>query len=161
MACISATLTSLVHKDIYASDYISRGDVHSMKLTRTTSFGGIDHVHNISIVGTNDIRKLRNLGVKATLAVGPSAGVGKGKRSQHTMNPLAPEFLPLPSFEQCFPNSTKEFREIFHEPSGLVMHVPFRRIHLSGEEPYFDVYDTSGPQNINPRKLMSLKRCYG
>ncbi|KAH9325902.1 hypothetical protein KI387_006080, partial [Taxus chinensis] len=151
MACISATLTSLVCKDIYASDYISRGDVHSMKLTRTTSFGGIDHLYNISIVGTNDIRKLRNLAVKATLAVGPSAGVGKGKRSQHTMDPLAPDFLPLPSFEQCFPNSTKEFRENFHEPSGLVMHVPFRRIHLSGEEPYYDVYDTSGPQNINPR----------
>ncbi|XP_057849800.2 phosphomethylpyrimidine synthase, chloroplastic [Cryptomeria japonica] len=148
MACISATSTSLVHKDIYASDYSSRGDV--MKVARATCFGGTDNFHNISIVGTNDIRRLRNLGVRATLTVGPSIGVGKDKRSRHTVDPSAPDFLPLPSFEQCFPNSTKEFREVFYKPSGLVMRVPFRRIHLSGEEPYFDAYDTSGPQNINP-----------
>lgn len=29
--------------------------------------------------------------------------------------------------------------------------VPFRRVHLSGKEQYFDTYDTSGPQNVNPR----------
>lgn len=42
-------------------------------------------------------------------------------------------------------------REIIHEESGHVLKVPFRRILLSGGEPDFDTYDTSGPQNISPR----------
>lgn len=43
------------------------------------------------------------------------------------------------------------FREVIHEQSGHLMRVPFRRIHLSGDEPHFDAYDTSGPQNISPQ----------
>jgi len=34
----------------------------------------------------------------------------KPKQSRHTVDPTAPEFLPLPSFEECFPRSTKESR---------------------------------------------------
>lgn len=43
------------------------------------------------------------------------------------------------------------FREVIHEESGHVLKVPFRRVHLTGDVPNFDTYDTSGPQNINPR----------
>lgn len=42
-------------------------------------------------------------------------------------------------------------REVVHEQTGHVLKVPFRRVHLAGDEPNFDTYDTSGPQNINPR----------
>ncbi|CAI5515340.1 unnamed protein product, partial [Closterium sp. Naga37s-1] len=61
----------------------------------------------------------------------------------------------------CYPGpSTKDIRflaaqkeagalEVVHEETGTVLRVPFRRVHLSGEEPPFDVYDTSGPQNID------------
>lgn len=42
-------------------------------------------------------------------------------------------------------------REVVHEETGHVLKVPFRRVHLSGDEPNFDNYDTSGPQNISPR----------
>lgn len=42
-------------------------------------------------------------------------------------------------------------REVIHKESGHVLKVPFRRIHLMGDEPHFDAYDTSGPQNVNPR----------
>lgn len=48
-------------------------------------------------------------------------------------------------------------REVIHEPSGHVLKVPFRRIHLSGDEPNFDTYDTSGPQDISPRAGMHIK----
>jgi phosphomethylpyrimidine synthase len=34
----------------------------------------------------------------------------KPKANRHTVDPTAPEFLPLPSFEECFPRSTKESR---------------------------------------------------
>lgn len=42
-------------------------------------------------------------------------------------------------------------REIVHEQSNHAFKVPFRRVHLSGEDRYFDTYDTSGPQNSSPR----------
>lgn len=39
-----------------------------------------------------------------------------------------------------------------HEPTGHELHVPFRRIHLEDpDQPFLDVYDTSGPQECNPR----------
>ncbi|KAJ6807371.1 phosphomethylpyrimidine synthase, chloroplastic [Iris pallida] len=41
--------------------------------------------------------------------------------------------------------------EVVHEQSGHVLKVPFRRVHLSGGEQYFDTYDTSGPQDVKPR----------
>jgi len=49
------------------------------------------------------------------------------------------------------------FREVVHEESGHVIKVPFRRVHLSGDESHFDSYDTSGPQNISPRIGMKIK----
>lgn len=48
-------------------------------------------------------------------------------------------------------------REVTHEETGHVLKVPFRRVHLSGDEPAFDNYDTSGPQNISPRVGMHNK----
>ncbi|KVI03441.1 Thiamine biosynthesis protein ThiC [Cynara cardunculus var. scolymus] len=88
---------------------------------------------------------------RATLTFDPpSTNVEKTKR-KNTVDPAAPDFLPLPSFEQCFPQSTKEYREVVHEESGNVLKVPFRRVHLAGDEPHFDTYDTSGPQNISPQ----------
>ncbi|KAI7753083.1 hypothetical protein M8C21_011652 [Ambrosia artemisiifolia] len=48
---------------------------------------------------------------RATLTFDPpSTNVEKTKQRKSTVDPTAPEFLPLPSFEQCFPQSTKEYR---------------------------------------------------
>ncbi|PKI32254.1 hypothetical protein CRG98_047340, partial [Punica granatum] len=94
----------------------------------------------------------KSVGPKATLTFDPrTTNAEKTKQKKHTVDPAAPDFLPLPSFEQCFPKSSKEYREVIHEETGHVLKVPFRRIHLSGDEPDFDIYDTSGPQNISPR----------
>src|SRR5215475_5619814 len=66
---------------------------------------------------------------------------GSGKRSlpQVGADPVAN----LPAIEG-FPASEK----IYVERDGL--RVPVRRIHLEGGEPPFDVYDTSGPQGVDP-----------
>lgn len=88
--------------------------------------------------------------VKARATLAPPAGE-KADRNRHTKDPSSPEFLPLPSFEECFPNSSKEYREVKHGITESVFRVPFRRVHLSGGEPPFDTYDTSGQQNVNPR----------
>jgi phosphomethylpyrimidine synthase len=59
-------------------------------------------------------------------------------------------FRNIPTFEECFPNSQKVVRTVEHD--GETLQVPFRRIHLSegARRPYLDVYDTTGPQNVNP-----------
>ncbi|KAM0874594.1 hypothetical protein ACQ4PT_037304 [Festuca glaucescens] len=80
-----------------------------------------------------------------------AAEPAKPRQKKQTVDPAAPEFLPLPAFEECFPRSTKESSEIVHEESGHSLKVPFRRIHLTGDSGHFDTYDTSGPQNISPR----------
>src|SRR5215510_3244371 len=76
-------------------------------------------------------------------------GNGNGKQSQPRSLPRS---LPqagvdpvanLPAIEG-FPASEK----VYVERDGL--RVPVRRIHLEGGEPPFDVYDTSGPQGVDP-----------
>lgn len=52
------------------------------------------------------------------------------------------------------------YSEAVHEQTGHVLKVPFRRIHLAGDEPNFDTYDTSGPQNISPRTGTKINFIY-
>ena len=66
---------------------------------------------------------------------------GNGKRSLAQVGPDPVADLPVIA---GFPASEK----IYVERDGLK--VPVRRIHLEGGEPPFDVYDTSGPQGIDP-----------
>ena len=70
-------------------------------------------------------------------------GNGNGKRSLPQLgdDPVAN----LPAIDG-FPASEK----VYVEADGLK--VPVRRIHLAGGEPTFDVYDTSGPQGIDPHQ---------
>ncbi|HXW07303.1 MAG TPA: phosphomethylpyrimidine synthase ThiC, partial [Vicinamibacterales bacterium] len=64
-----------------------------------------------------------------------------------SLPPLAPS-----DFETAFPNSRK-----VHVESGGVR-VPMREITLSGGEPPFRVYDTSGPQGTDVREGLPLHR---
>lgn len=60
--------------------------------------------HNWS-VDTRQRDGLSRLAVTAVSA--PVKGVG---RTRPTSDPAAPEFLPIPPFQECFPSSTKETR---------------------------------------------------
>lgn len=50
---------------------------------------------------------------RATLTVDSSTNLAQTKHRKHTVDPAAPDFLPLPAFEECFPKSTKEYRYLF------------------------------------------------
>ncbi|KAF3796888.1 Phosphomethylpyrimidine synthase [Nymphaea thermarum] len=146
MASINLALTTSVCKQRNAAQ------LASYKLPRRF-LRGIEEIGNSSRVPkaglTNDVM---NFGPRSSLTLdGPTFSSETKKHGKHTVDPAAPDFLPLPSFEQCFPKSTKEYREVVHEETGHVLRIPFRRVHLSGDEHYFDTYDTSGPQNVNPR----------
>lgn len=72
-------------------------------------------------------------------------------RTKPTKDPYNPDFEPIPTFEECFPSSTKEHVGVVHHKTGEQLNVPIRRVHLSDGEKPFDIYDTSGPQGISPR----------
>ena len=74
---------------------------------------------------------------------GKTNGNGNGKRTLPQVGPDPVANLPA---MDGFPASEK----IYVEAEGLK--VPVRRIHLSGGEPSFDVYDTSGPQGVDPHQ---------
>lgn len=58
-------------------------------------------------------------------------------------------FKQRPLMEDCFPSSEKCWKKVEHE--GQSLQVPFRRVHLTEGAGHFDIYDTSGPQGVNPR----------
>src|SRR5512144_2566147 len=72
---------------------------------------------------------------------GNGNGNGNGKKSLKQVGP--DPIANLPTIDG-FPASEK----VYVEQDGL--QIPVRRIHLSGGEPSFDVYDTSGPQGHDP-----------
>lgn len=141
MASVHSTLTSVVFKN---------GNHSSLAKFPNTAF-----LPRFDVAGrvSSPYKTLpMSSGPRATLTFDPpTTNTENIKQRKHTVDPASPDFLPLPSFEQCFPRSTKEQREVIHGQSGHVLKVPFRRVHLSGDEPHFDTYDTTGPQNISPR----------
>lgn len=83
-------------------------------------------------------------------------------RTKPTLDPFNPEFERIQSvpYNDAFPNSTKEYKTVTHEETGHTLQVPFRRVHL--EDPdmeYLDLYDTSGPRDVNPHEGLP-KVCY-
>jgi phosphomethylpyrimidine synthase len=82
------------------------------------------------------------------------ANIKPTKRTKPTVDPFNPDFESITSvpYSDAFPNSTKEYKKVTHEPTGHVLEVPFRRVHLEGDSPYLDLYDTAGPRDIDPKK---------
>jgi len=69
-------------------------------------------------------------------------------------------FRTVPRMEEVFPRSTKMHTEVVHEATGEVLKVPFRRVSLTNGE-HHDIYDTSGPQGIDPREgLPKLRQAW-
>jgi len=92
-------------------------------------------------------------GVVAVLTPDKSAELEQSRNRSQKDEPKY--FREIPTFNECFPNSEKVFREVVHEETGSVLRVPFRRVHLEDEEPgceSIDLYDTTGPQGIAPQK---------
>jgi phosphomethylpyrimidine synthase len=91
----------------------------------------------------------------------PTASAPAPARRRATRDPYNPDFQTSPLFNECYPASTKECREVSHKETGEKLYVPVRRIHLSGDEPALDVYDTTGPQGVDPRAgLPKLRRSW-
>ncbi|KAL3334070.1 hypothetical protein AABB24_030704 [Solanum stoloniferum] len=144
MASVQTALTSLLCK--------KGNDNPQVNVPRSSFLPGFDLTGQVAVTRRRETRFNSLSILRATLTFDPPSTDNIEKtKPKHTVDPNAPDFLPLPPFEQCFPKSSKEYSEVMHEETGQVLKVPFRRIHLSGDEPHFDTYDTSGPQGVNPR----------
>ena len=64
------------------------------------------------------------------------------------------KFKKNPTYEECFPNSQKRYKEIDFSSNYFNLDekikIPFRRISLKDNLHHLDVYDSSGTQGINP-----------
>ena len=93
--------------------------------------------------------------IKVDDLVTKEANIKSTLRTKPTLDPFNPEFERIQSvpYNDAFPNSTKEYKTVTHEETGHELQVPFRRVHL--EDPdmeYLDLYDTSGPRDVNPHE---------
>ncbi|GKY94515.1 hypothetical protein MPSEU_000417400 [Mayamaea pseudoterrestris] len=82
------------------------------------------------------------------------ANIKETRRTKPTLDPFNPEFERIQGipYNTAFPSSTKELIQVTHEATGHVLNVPFRRVHLEDpDQPYLDLYDTSGTLETNPR----------
>lgn len=86
----------------------------SLKLPKTAvlpGFGGIARPQDVQDRSANFTCSRPRA---ASVTDQSTAEPAKPRQNKHTVDPSAPEFLPLPSFEECFPRSTKESRHDLH-----------------------------------------------
>ena len=69
--------------------------------------------------------------MKAEELVTKEANTKQTRRTKPTKNPLNPDFEQIRSvpYNEAFPQSTKEYKEVVHKETGHVLKVPFRRAH--------------------------------
>lgn len=103
MASVKTTLTTIVGKNGSHSN--------PSKFSNTSFLHGFDVRGNVASMQKKETYPTTVLVPKATLTFdAPATNAEKSRQRKHTVDPSAPDFLPLPSFEQCFPNSSKEYR---------------------------------------------------
>jgi phosphomethylpyrimidine synthase len=108
MASVHASLTSVVCQN--------GNHASPVKFPTTAFLPGFDLVGRVSKKET--FATSVSSGPRATLTFDPpTTNSDKTKQSKHTVDPASPDFLPLPTFEQCFPKSTKEYKYIYSSSS--------------------------------------------
>lgn len=102
MACMQTSLASAVCNNRNCST--------SLKSLNSSFLHGTDLNAQFASTRRKDVSIPAFSGAKGTLTFDPPAtSQEKVKQRKHTVDPSAPDFLPLPSFEECFPRSTKEY----------------------------------------------------
>jgi phosphomethylpyrimidine synthase len=76
------------------------------------------------------IRSMTAAAVSSSSSSSSSSVKGVG-RTRPTADPAAPDFMPIPSFQECFPNSTKEIRSAVLSRSELEAHIHAHSLSLS------------------------------
>lgn len=102
MASIQATLTSAACKNGNCSA--------SLNFLSSSFLPGFDITGQVTGLRKKDTCSAHLSGSRATLTFDPPTTNKDKAKLRHTVDPSAPDFLPLPSFEECFPKSSKEYK---------------------------------------------------
>lgn len=107
MASVHANATSVVCKN---------GNHPSQSKFLSTAFlPGFDVAGRVSSAWKKELVSFSMaLGPRATLTFDPPTKNSDKTKQKNTVDPSSPDFMPLPSFEQCFPKSTKEYGYALH-----------------------------------------------
>lgn len=105
MAFVHTTMASFVCKN---------GNHATLAKFPSTSFlPGFDMAARVSSTKKEVFPSSTSTTTRATLTFDPpTTNSDRSKQRKHTVDPAAPDFQPLPSFEECFPKSSKEYRYI-------------------------------------------------
>lgn len=100
MASVHSTLMSVVCNNKNHSAW--------PKLPNSSLLPGFDVV--VQAAATTRFKKETTTTTRATLTFDPpTTNSERAKQRKHTIDPSSPDFQPIPSFEECFPKSTKEY----------------------------------------------------
>ena len=141
LSCLSALVAAWVSSEAFGFAFPRTALRTSSRCTTTTS---------LRVLSEPNVANATE-----ALGVTKEANVKKHRRTLPTKDPFNPEFERIESvpYNEAFPRSTKEYNQVVHEPSGHVLKIPFRRIQIDDpDQPYLDLYDTSGPQGHDPKK---------
>ena len=120
---MTSTARAMVASHGVAGEVASRqpGVAHLLTSAKTSMRKGTNALVHHS--RTNAQRRPRDSSLKVTMtATVPSSSVKGAGRTRPTSDPAAPNFIPIPSFEECFPSSTKETKYPFSQTqSRLIM----------------------------------------
>lgn len=106
MASVHTTMTSIVCKN--------GNHCTPAKFPSNSFLPGFDVAGHVSSACKKDTYpSCLSSGTRATLTFDPpTKNSEKVKQRKNTVDPASPDFLPLPSFEQCFPKSSKECKYV-------------------------------------------------
>lgn len=97
MASVHSTLMSVVCNNKTHSSW--------PKLPNSSLLPGFD----VLVQSAAATRFKKDTSTRATLTFDPpTTNSERARQRKHTIDPSSPDFQPIPSFEQCFPKSTKE-----------------------------------------------------
>jgi len=107
-------------------------------LSSKTAFQGLQLAKSTEVCGVQQLQrmndrvvvKIRSMTAAAVSSSSSSSVKGVG-RTRPTADPAAPDFMPIPSFQECFPNSTKEIRSAVLSLSELETHIHTRTLSVS------------------------------
>ncbi len=105
-------------------------------LSSKTAFQGLQLAKSAEVCGVQQLQRMNDRVVvkirsMTAAAVSSSSSSVKGVgRTRPTADPAAPDFMPIPSFQECFPNSTKEIRSAVLSLSELEIHIHTRTLCL-------------------------------
>lgn len=123
ISCFFTSAMASVHSTLMSVVCNNNNKSHSAwpKLPNSSLLPGFDLV--VQAASTR-FKKETTTTTRATLTFDPpTTNSERAKQRKHTIDPSSPDFQPIPSFQECFPKSTKEHRFLISSSLNSHFHI--------------------------------------